>query len=119
MEGSLSLLVLVGYKHTRVRKNCYFGFLMLVFVALYLGWLLIGFPQYDGTFVLPRFIQVGDPFALGYMLNRFSKLFLCLSWVSLYSKPAEQNPNRVRFRQVGGPNRPAGDIEKNGGPGEI
>ncbi|MDV3244457.1 MAG: hypothetical protein LYZ66_04685 [Nitrososphaerales archaeon] len=83
-EGALSLLVLVGYKHQRVRQNYYFGGLITAFATIYSGWLLIGFPQLDGTFQLPRFIQVDDPVFVGYLLNRFSKLFLCLSWVALY-----------------------------------
>jgi hypothetical protein len=84
LEGAASLLILVGYKHIRVKGNYYFGLSILLFSLLYAGWLLIGFPQYDGTFQLPRFIQVGDPFFLGSLLNRLSKLLLCLSWVSLY-----------------------------------
>jgi hypothetical protein len=86
LDGATSLLVLVGYRYIKVRGNYYFGFLVLVFSALYAGWLLIGFPQYDGTFQLQRFIQVDNPFLVGYLLNRFSKLFLCLAWVSLYSR---------------------------------
>jgi hypothetical protein len=84
LEGAASLLVLVGHRYIRVKGNHYFGLSILLFSALYAGWLLIGFPQYDGTFGLPRFVQVGDPFFLGYLLNRLSKLLLCLSWVSLY-----------------------------------
>jgi hypothetical protein len=87
LEGAASLLVLVGYRYIRVRGNYCFGLSILLFSLLYAGWLLIGFPQYDGTFQLPRLVQVGDPFFLGNLLNRLSKLLLCLSWVSLYLSP--------------------------------
>ncbi len=84
LEGAASLLVLVGYKYIKVKGNYYFGLSILVFSVLYASWLLIGFPQYDETFQLPRFIHASDPFFVGSLLNRLSKLFLCLSWVSLY-----------------------------------
>ena len=88
LESAASLLVLVGYKYIRVRGNYYLGVLILAFAAIYASWLLIGFPQFDGTFNLPRFIHVDNPAFVGYLLNRVSKLLLCLSWVSLYLKPA-------------------------------
>jgi len=84
MDGALSLLVVSGYKYVRVRGNYYFGLSIAIFAALYFAWLLIGFPQFDKTIPLPQYIHVGDPFSTGYLLNRFSKLFLCVSWVSLY-----------------------------------
>jgi hypothetical protein len=92
LEGAASLLVLVGYRYFKVKGNYYFGFLILVFSSLYAAWLLIGFPQYDGTFQLPRLIQVSNPIVAGSLLNRLSKLFLCLSWVSLYLK---STPSKV------------------------
>lgn len=84
LEGALSLLVLAGYKYQRVRQNHFFVGLIAVFIASYAAWLLIGFPQFDGTFQLPRVIHVEEPVYVGYFLNRLSKLFLCLSWVALY-----------------------------------
>jgi len=84
METGLTLLVLVGYRRIRIRRNNYFVFMVMVFSILYVLWLVIGFPQYDGTFQLPRFLNIQNPFLAGYVLNRFSKLFLCLAWVSLY-----------------------------------
>jgi hypothetical protein len=90
LDGATSLLVLVGYKHIKVRGNYCFGLLILAFSALYAGWLLIGFPQYTGAFELPQFIKVDNPFLIGYLLNRLSKLSLCLAWVALYSRPKVQ-----------------------------
>jgi len=84
LEGATSLLVLAGYKYARLRGNNVFWLLVLAFFATYTAWLLIGFPQFDGTFTLPRYLQVGNPFFAGYILNRVSKLLLCLSWVALY-----------------------------------
>ena len=84
LESALSLLVLVGYKHLRVRGNYSFLGTSLLFLVSYSVWLLIGFPQVDGTFVLARYLYLSNPFYLGWTLNRFSKLFLCLAWVSLY-----------------------------------
>ena len=85
MDGTLSLLILVGYKHISVKRNYVLWGLLLIFVALYATWLLLGFPQYtDRTFKLERFLYLEDPFPAAFLLNRFSKLFLCIAWVSLY-----------------------------------
>ena len=86
LNGALSLLVVVGHKYIRVKSNRLFWSFVLIFVILYASWVLIGFPRYDGTFQLPRLIEVGDPFLIGFLLSRFSKLSLCISWVLLYSK---------------------------------
>ncbi len=93
LEGSLSLLLIVGHKHQTVRRNLWFGGMFGAFCFLYLGWLLIGFPQLDGTFQLPRLVGVENPFVVGYALNRLSKLFLCLAWVALYFKPQRRSEN--------------------------
>ena len=90
LTGAASLLVLAGYKYIRVRGNLFFEILILAFWAVYVTWLLIGFPQFDGTFHLPRYIQVDDPVFVGYLLNRFSKLILCFAWVALYMKPIRE-----------------------------
>jgi hypothetical protein len=85
IDGALSLLILVGYKHINVKRNYPLWGLLLVFLILYATWLLLGFPQYtDRTFKLDRLIFMEDPFPAAFFLNRFSKLFLCLAWVSLY-----------------------------------
>ena len=86
MDGALSLLILVGYKYIHVKRNYAFWGLFLVFLTLYGSWFLLGFPQYtDRTFKLEQLIYVQDPFAAAFMLDRFSKLFLCVAWVFLYS----------------------------------
>lgn len=86
VDGALSLLVIVGHKHVRLKGNYFFWSFILIFGILYVTWLLIGFPQYvDRTFQLPRLIEVPDPFVAAFLLNRISKLSLCISWVSLYS----------------------------------
>jgi hypothetical protein len=86
VDGALALLVIVGHKYARVKGNYFFWLFILIFGILYATWLLIGFPQYvDRTFQLPRLIEVDDPFAAAFLLNRFSKLSLCVSWVFLYS----------------------------------
>jgi hypothetical protein len=86
VDGALALLVIAGHKYARVKGNYFFWLFMIIFGILYATWLLIGFPQYvDRTFQLPRLIQVDDPFAAAFLLNRFSKLSLCVSWVFLYS----------------------------------
>jgi hypothetical protein len=86
MDGALSLLIVVGHKYIRLRRNYLLWLSMSLFVILYGTWLLLGFPQYaDRTFQLPIVIVVEDPFAAAFLLGRFSKLFLCISWVFLYT----------------------------------
>ncbi len=86
MDGALSLLVIVGHKYIRTKSNYFLWSSLIIFLILYSTWLLLGFPQYtDRTFQLPRLLVVEDPFAAAFILNRFSKLFLCIAWVFLYS----------------------------------
>jgi hypothetical protein len=87
VDVALSLLVIVGHKYVRLKRNHFFWSFILISGILYVTWLAIGFPQYvDRTFQLPRLIEVADPFAAAFLLNRFSKLSLCISWVLLYSR---------------------------------
>ena len=88
LEGATSLLVLVGYKYFRVKGNYYFWGLVSLFCILYGIWILMGFTQTSGTSYLPQYIHVNDPVLVGYILNRSSKLVLCLSWISLYTEPS-------------------------------
>jgi hypothetical protein len=101
IDGALSLLILVGYRHISVKRNYALWGLLLIFFGLYATWLLLGFPQYtDRTFKLDRWIFMEDPFPAAFLLNRFSKLFLCLAWVSLYfgKDQAGRHANAVDFR---------------------
>jgi hypothetical protein len=87
VDGALSLLVVVGHKYIRLKGNYLFSLFMLIFGILYVTWLLMGFPQYvDHTFQLPQLVEVANPFATAFYLNRLSKLSLCISWVFLYSR---------------------------------
>ena len=87
MDGALSLLVIVGHKYIRMKSNYFLWSSIIIFLILYSTWLLLGFPQYtDRTFQLPRLIVVEDPFSAAFVLDRFSKLFLCIAWVFLYSR---------------------------------
>jgi hypothetical protein len=89
VDGALSLLVIVGHNYIKLNRNYLFWSFILIFGILYATWLLLGFPQYvDRTFQLPRLIVVADPFSAAFILNRLSKLSLCISWIFLYSTRA-------------------------------
>jgi hypothetical protein len=105
MDCALSLLVVVGHRYIRLRRNYLLWISFSMFVAFYGFWLLIGFPQYaDRTFQLPVLIAVKDPFSAAFLLGRFSKLSLCISWVFLYARPPSQ---QLRMHSA----RPSIDVE--------
>lgn len=85
MMGSLSILILVGRRYIRLKRNHLFFTLIILFTLTYGLWLMIGFPNSDGNLYQPIRLAVGDPFALGAMLSRLSKFLLSISWILLYA----------------------------------
>lgn len=85
-HGGLAALILVGYRHIKVKKNYYFITAFLSFSTTYALWLLTGFYHLDGKTYLPAIIIVNDPVSFGFFMNRLSKLLLCVAWIMLYVK---------------------------------
>jgi hypothetical protein len=113
MDCALSLLIVAGHRHMRLRRNYLLWISISLFMILYGFWLIIGFPQYaDRTFQLPVLIAVEDPFGTAFFLGRISKLSLCISWVFLYAGPPSQ-----QFRTYSG--RPSIEVERTLRTGEC
>ena len=84
--GLVSLSGLAGYRY--MRANRWLWLALLTMVALWIFWIMIGFPQlefpqklYD--FGLPR-IAIDNPHALAFPINSITKLLLGGAYVLLY-----------------------------------
>ena len=91
--GLIALSALSGYKY--MKSNKWFWLILLTTAALWIFWIMIGFPQLIFpkelyNFFLPRII-IDNPHALAYPLNAITKFLLGAAYVLLYL------PNRQQF----------------------
>jgi hypothetical protein len=54
-----------------------------LFVALWILWLLVGFPQITGEVILPRVIPIDFTHSMTYILNRCTKAVLFLAYLTV------------------------------------
>lgn len=65
-----------------------------LFIALYVFWLLIGFPQITGEVIFPKTIPLDFTRDMTYVLNRSTKLMMYLAYLTLLP-PLRQSPKPV------------------------
>jgi len=81
----IALTAFSGYRYARIsRLTIAFG---VTLSFLWLFWVLIGFPQFHTSELYPwgtPQIRLANPLDLAYPLNALTKVFLALTYISLY-----------------------------------
>jgi hypothetical protein len=85
IQVAIALTALAGFGFDKFRLSILSRIFAGVFIAGWIVWLLIGFPQLDGNSYYPAIINVPHSSDMVYALNRATKVALCLVYYFLYS----------------------------------
>lgn len=86
IQVGIALTALAGFAFGKFRLSALSRVFAVVFVLGYATWLLVGFPQLDtGKAIFAPVIDAPLSWTMIYVLNRLTKLALCLVYYCFYS----------------------------------
>jgi hypothetical protein len=93
IQIGISLSILTGFAvgFFTLRKSTFLW--IGIFMALWIFWLAVGYPQITGNVIWPRIIPVEFTYGMTYLLNRTTKFVLWLAYLSLFRRSKEQKEN--------------------------
>jgi hypothetical protein len=85
IQVGIALTALVGFAFDRFNVSKLSKVFTIVFIAIWIIWLLVGFPQLEsGKNFYPVIINVPTTFDMIYLLGRATKVTLCLVYIFLF-----------------------------------
>jgi hypothetical protein len=84
IQAGIALTVLTGFAVRDFTLKKWTFIWLGIFVALWIFWLLVGFPQITNKFIFPQVIPVNFTHDMTYVLNRSTKAVMCLAYLTLF-----------------------------------
>jgi hypothetical protein len=84
IQTGIAATVLTGFADGFFRFTKWTFVWLGLFVALWIFWLLIGYPQLTGEVIMPQAIPVHFTHAMTYLLNRGTKAMMFLAYLTLF-----------------------------------
>ena len=84
IQVGIAAMILTGFATGLFRLKKWTFIWLGIFVALWIFWLLIGFPQIGGGTYFPQVIDINLTYDMNYILNRTTKLTMYLAYVTLF-----------------------------------
>jgi hypothetical protein len=84
IQSGIALTILTGFA---VRDFTFKKWTLIwlgIFIALWIFWLLIGYPQITGEMIFPRVMQIDLTYDMNYVLNRGTKFMMYLAYLTLF-----------------------------------
>lgn len=87
IQVGIAATILTGFANGSFHFRKWTFLWLGIFIALWIFWLLIGFPQISGEMYYPQVIDIDLTYDINYILNRTTKLAMFLAYVTLFPLP--------------------------------
>ena len=84
VQSGIALTALTGFAVRDFTFKKWTFIWLAIFIALWIFWLLIGYPQITGEIIFSRIMPIDLTHDMNYVLNRSTKLMMYLAYLTLF-----------------------------------
>jgi hypothetical protein len=84
IQAGIAATILSGFANGFLTLKKWTFIWLGLFVALWIFWLLVGFPQVTGEVIMPQIIHIDFTHSMTYILNRSTKAVMFLAYLTLF-----------------------------------